>query len=144
MRAEREKNIISVSKPMVGSKERASDEPAAVNPWLGNERSRAFVESKPCARVTSTLLLSRFNSLSLLFHPDDLQTYPLLLLLLLFSSFDEEKEGDTSEIFSTKSIVNSPPIDDATFTLNNLTGDLNFNRIVSFKFKKKKTIQSRY
>lgn len=50
-----------------------------------------------------------------------------------------KRKRETRRKFSQKkSIVNSPPIDDATFTLNNLTGDLNFNRIVSFKFKKKK------
>lgn len=90
------KHIISVSKPM-DRRNGVTSRWTAVNPWLGNERSRAFVESN--AHITYPLS-------SLLFQHDDLQTY-YPLLLLFFSSFDEEKKGDTLEIFSNNSLLSS-------------------------------------
>lgn len=96
MRAEREKNIsYRFQNLWSGRRNGVTSRWTAVNPWLGNERSRAFVESN--AHITYPLS-------SLLFHPehDDLQTY--YPLLLLFSSFfDKEKKGDTLEIFSVAS-----------------------------------------
>lgn len=96
MRAEREKNIsYRFQNLWSGRRNGVTSRWTAVNPWLGNERSRAFVESN--AHITYPLS-------SLLFHPehDDLQTY-YPLLLLFSSSFDEEKKGDTLEIFSVAS-----------------------------------------
>ena len=73
------KHIISVSKPM-DRRNGVTSRWTAVNPWLGNERSRAFVESN--AHITYPLS-------SLLFHPehDDLQTYyPYYYYFLLLST----------------------------------------------------------